>query len=273
MQNCWFWKEFIERDFEAEGKRHIIENGLLSTGDIMVVGGGSKIGKSALVMNIGICLASGMSVFNKFRVPQKNTVTYLQGEIAERPLQDRLTRMMLGEPNLYKTLGEFRLVSVKGAKLTQPDTWDRLSEALEHLETEVLILDPLYKFYEGDENKVSDMVKFFDALDTLRDKHEMAVIVVHHHAKPSMMSRPGAMQLRGSSAIFDYGDTYLTLNRTDIKKPRSYVTVNYELRNAEEPPTMNLYRDPVSLWYQTIREEKDRKPWEYDDDDQPYGRP
>jgi archaellum biogenesis ATPase FlaH len=238
----------------------LIEGGILPKKSIMVIGGNSKIGKSVFVCNMGLCLSAGHPMLLQFNIPNPTKVLYIQAEISEISMQRRLSRMMnAGHINLDSIHDRFVLINDKGIKLDRQQDLEMIGEIVSHYQSEVVIIDPLYKFHSGNENRPEDMTKFFDRLDTLIAEHACSIIMVHHFGKPTLEKREGGLQLRGATTIFDYGDSYISLNRKSSNEPRSHVKATFELRNDEDPAAMFLYRNPDSLWYEVLGDESASK--------------
>lgn len=228
-------------------QKEIIEGGILPQASIGVVGGPSKYGKSALVLNMALKTCTGQPFLN-FNIPEPKKVIYLQAEISEASMQDRLRKMLAGID--YGLMPErLYVLNHKNWKLDRQRDIDFLNGLIERHGIDVLILDPLYKFHSGDENKVSDMARAFDRVDSLIQRHGISVVIVHHFGKPQE-GRTGATMFRGSSTIVDYGDSYLMLRRKSGDESRNYLKLDFTLRNAAEPDTMILYRNPETLWYE-----------------------
>jgi len=156
--------------------------------------------------------------------------------------------------------GNFMLINQKGIKLDRSRDLKAIGEIIGHYKSDVLIIDPMYKFHSGNENLVTDMTRLFDNLDQLISDHECSIVIVHHFGKPSTdQKREGAMQLRGSTTIFDYADSYISLNRKSGKEPRNYIKATFELRNDEDPDPLFLYRNPDSLWYEVLGDDSQAK--------------
>jgi hypothetical protein len=240
-------------DKELESKEPIIDGGVLPEKSVLVVGGTSKLGKSVLDMNMGLCISSGNPFLLQFNVPKRRRVVYLQAEISPPSLQDRLRKMKNGGP--WPEEGWFWQITKKGLRLNLDRDLKLLSDALSQFQPKVLILDPLYKFHSLDENKAGDMTRLFNNLDRLITDHDLSIVIAHHHGKPVDGRPEGSHQLRGSSAIADYGDSYLTLNRKSGREPRSYLKLSFELRNDEDPDPLFLYRNPETLWYEVLGED------------------
>lgn len=241
---------------ELEKKESIIEGGILPQNSIAIVGGISKIGKSILVSNMAVQMATAKP-FLQFNIPKPKKVIYLQAEISEQSMQNRLRKMLDSidydiEPDMLF------IVNRKNIKLNNPKDLRMVENLIKSKSADVLIIDPLYKFHSGDENKVNDMTRFFDRIDWLVAQNNISIVLVHHFGKPQE-GRDGATQFRGSSAIVDYGDSYLMLRRKSRDESRDYMKLSFELRNDEEPDTMILYRNSDTLWYEVQGVEGNKK--------------
>lgn len=243
-------------------REDLIGAGLLPKDSTALVGGQAKLGKSLFVSQMASCLATGSTFLSKFPC-KKCKVLLIQQEISEASMQKRLQKQ-LRDKNLEDLRENFYLKNTKGLKIDRQEGFKHLRELLSDVLPDVLILDPFYKFHTKEENKASDMRDLFDKIDTLISEFGISVIIVHHHGKPTEFKKEGAQQLRGSSVICDYGDSYFTLNRKGGQESRTHLKLSFELRNAEEPPSMMLDRDPETLWYEVTSEEKGAKVSELD---------
>ena len=242
---------FLHTSFKE--RRYLVGKGVLPEKSILVVGGISKAGKSIFVMNLGLCLAAGKP-FITFDVPIPVIVMYLQAEVNEFNLHKRLKIMTNGHGNIdEEDLSKFHIWNEKKIKLSGTGKGQgEVQKYLEVIHPKVLIIDPMYKFHTFDENKSDLMRKFFDVLDLWVDQYGISIVIVHHFGKPQKDSgRSGAQLLRGSSVIFDYADSYISLSN-NRKEDKRYVKAHFELRNEEDPPTISLFRNPDSLWYEIV---------------------
>jgi hypothetical protein len=234
-------------------RKYLIGKGVLPEKSILVVGGISKAGKSIFVMNLGLSLAAGKP-FLTFDVPKPIECLYLQAEINETNLQQRLRIMLNCEGHICQDdLKRFQVWNQKGLKLSGSGRGQgEIQKVLETFKPRVLIIDPMYKFHTFDENKSDLMRKFFDVLDLWVDQYGISIIIVHHFGKPQKDSgRSGAQLLRGSSVIFDYADSYISLSN-NRKEDKRYVKAVFELRNEEDPMPLSLFRNSDSLWYEIV---------------------
>ena len=248
---------FLKRQLRRDAS--IIEGGVLPEKSVQVIGGMSKIGKSIMAMNEALCIASGKPFLLQFEVPRPRRVIYFQAEISLGPLQKRL-RTMIEAENIEPEAQErfFHVPSCKGIKITQYQHLRHVMDACKDIGAEVVIIDPLSRFFMGNENHAMDVQKLVDAIDQMVARLGVSVILVHHHGKPPQDGngqRQGAQQLRGSSVLFDAFDSYLSLNKKNGKQLNGYARLAFELRNEADPQPMTIHRDPETLWWQLVDEE------------------
>ena len=216
----------------------------------------SKEGKSLFVCNLGICIASGKPFLNQFPVPRRRRVLYFQLEISEKSMQRRLNLMLnyAGENGMIPG-PFFQIVNLPPIKIDQDAGIKAAMRIIRATRAEVVIWDPLYKLHSQEENKQRDMRRVLEKFEYLRDTFGIAQVIVHHHGKPVQNSDREAFQLkRGSSALDDFGDSYLTLTRYKKEQGSSYQRLSFTLRNAEQPEDLVLYRNPEALWYEVVAE-------------------
>ncbi len=235
--------EFLTWDLPQ--KESLWGDGLLDPQSITVIGGGSKIGKTIFALNLGLSLAQGKPYLG-FPIASPVRVLFVQQEVRDVSVQKRLKSMLAG---ITIPPDRFYYKGMSGLKIDTPEGIRTLKEWVSTIKPQVLILDPLYKFHSRNENSSQEMLTVIEELDRLREDYGIAVLIVHHHRKPQQGERLGALQLRGSSVLFDYGDSYLTLNY--CKKGKDILRLDFELRNAESPSPILIRRD-ANLWYEGI---------------------
>jgi len=227
----------------------IIGSGILDAGNILLIHGRPKIGKTMLAMNLSLALKGGTSWLH-FDIPQKRKVLYLQTEVTKSQMKARFLRMDNSEVeddnNLFITR-EF------GVDLLDQESIVRLSEFIKKNEIDVLIIDPFVAFHQAkDENNNSEMGAVMKHLYKLIQTNEgLGIILVHHDKKHG---GEGGDANRGASAIFGAVDTDIRLTKTKGGKFR----LNFELRNAApmEPIVMDFNSN--TLTFQTQMNSKQR---------------
>jgi len=223
----------------------LIEPGLLPSSGILFVGGEPKVGKSILVANLALALASGCSHAG-FQIPSARRVLVCQFELPTSQFAQRLAPMR-------KPIGEgadsnlFIDTDAAGHLLSAPRGLDHFLRAIRTAKADVVILDPLYSTHDQDENDTRAMAALCQTLLRLRDASQAALIVVHH-VKKSIGRHEIGSAFRGSSALHAVGDSYLLMVRASTPAPT--VELRFQFRYASPPQPRLLTLDTETLWFQ-----------------------
>ncbi len=182
----------------------------------------AKSGKSYLCLQLARCVGVGEPFIG---IPTtRGRVLYIQFELGEEILQARLKQ----------TCKEYEDVFVGTSFSVKLDTvpgQEQVRTALEAVEPNVVIFDPLYKALSGDENESHDIMPVLDYLDSLIEGYDCSILVIHHAGKD--ISKHG----RGSSVLEDWVDSYLQMQKTSKDgEPLKVKIKPIFLRHAANPP-------------------------------------
>jgi replicative DNA helicase len=219
----------------------VVGDGVITRRSIGILGGGPKLGKSALVMNLALCASVGQPWLG-FPTERARTLI-VNAEVQERELRTRM-KVMLQDFTPSLPHDAIYFVTDRGLRIDRGDGLQTLRRLIEETTPDLLVLDPLSRFHDLDENTTRDMGMIIAALGQLVDAYGLAILLVHHIAKPSTGDpRQGGFRLRGSSALFGAADTVMMLDRTD-----DGFRLGLELRNGREREPLLLARTN-HLWF------------------------
>jgi hypothetical protein len=120
---------------------------------------------------------------------------------------------------------------------------------------EVVLFDPLVMFHSADENSSSAMRGVLALFDRLIKEFGVSIGLVHHFNKTSSANSNGSStRMRGSSAIFGWGDTYLYLKKDENK----CLKLTGDLRNAENFDEIYI-RQKQNLRFELVSGSKTKK--------------
>ena len=181
--------------------------------------GTPKSGKSFLTYHLGSCIAEGLPFLG---IPTSvGKVLILQFELGEEVFQGRIRTTGKPYENVY-------LGTSFAMKLDTQAGQDQFERAITAIEPDVVILDPLYKLFKGDENDTQDFIRVTDFLDKMIAENKLSLVVMHHTGKD--LSK-GA---RGSSVLEGWVDSSIELKRTTlIREPLEIRLTPKLLRHAE----------------------------------------
>jgi AAA domain len=227
----------------------LVGGGLILPRTVCINGGPAKRGKSILLLNREICRALARPFLGFTTTPGRTL--YIQSEIPERQLQQRLALMLAEGPELEPIdpealRGHLLTVTKRGLFIDEPDGYDIVRSLIEKTAPDLVSIDPLARFMTGDENSSRDMGRIINSLDRLVEQYQIAIELTHHTGKQSASEpRQGGQRLRGSSALFGAADTVSIL---DFNLQDATWLLTFELRHAGEPPPMRLQRTS-NLWF------------------------
>lgn len=229
---------------------------ILREGNKMIITGDSKSGKTCLSQELAVSIAEGKPWLNKFQCEQ-GRVLYLNLECQESSLFERFKQIY--EANKWKP-------SQKGQK--NIIVWNLRGHAipLDKLASKIIrrcrnqgpfiavIIDPLYKVQQGDENSAEAITTFCNALDKIAQETGAAVIYDHHHPKGAMGERKAIDRGAGSGVFARDADAIIDLSMlepsNDLKE-----FLGEHTEKGDKPLLMTFvlrdFKDaePLPLWF------------------------
>ena len=184
----------------------IIE-GLFEAGDKVGLIASAKRKKSWFAMQLAICVATGKP-FLGWTVPKPRRVLVVQPEIKEAHYHRR-TQYMTGAMRIVAADLDDRLgiVNARGMAIDA----SKIERYAAQFRAELVIIDPLYKITEGDENKAQDIKPTLAAFDKIATQTGAAVLWVHHDSKGTPGDRDARDRGAGSNILIRDVDQLFTL--------------------------------------------------------------
>lgn len=179
--------------------------GILSSG-LAILSGDSKIGKSWLVLWLGLKIAKGEPVWG---IPTRKTdVVYLALEDRDWRIQDRMQQLTEDPPtNLYigfccGLVGQELECQVQKLLKEKPDVG-------------IIFIDTMQKVRENVSAKLNAYAKDYQDLGALKqiaDEHRICILLVHHTRKERDDSNV-FQNITGSTGISGVADTLMVLQK------------------------------------------------------------
>lgn len=207
---------------------------------IGAIQGTPKVGKTWLVLELAVAIATGLDAFGRFTVPEPGPVIVVLEESGRDALRRRLDKLTRGHAIAPETLSDLHFAANQRVRLNDPDWQQRLIERGRLLRPRAIFLDPLARMKGAtvDENAQREMGPILDFMRDLRDATDSAVVFVHHAGHDGT-------RLRGSSDLEAYWESKLAVTRDE---KTGVCTLLAEHREAEAPDPFG-YRfatDPVT---------------------------
>ena len=213
----------------------VIGGEILDAGGLMLIVGPTSVGKSYLLLQLAMNLATGTPALGDWPVAHPFKTYLVQAEIGPRRFQDRTRKLWANFPP--PSAPTLWLESTFDLKLDTPSGLSAVEAVVERLGIEVLVIDPLRPFHNRNENASDEMQCLFDSFLRLQFRHGVAIIFGHHDRKPAaQLGGKSIYETRGNTIITDRPDTVLRLKPTKTK--HTVEAVWEKMRNADDlrPP-------------------------------------
>ncbi len=189
----------------------VIED-MLDKGSKCLVVGDSKAGKTWLMVNLAIALAT-QKPFIGLTVPNPRRVLVVQMELKPDDYHRRISAVLFSMGLKRDSLGGRLFVyNGRGVEGLLGDRLKGLMHEIRSVKADVVIFDPLYKLLDGDENRSEDVKPTLLAFDKITRETGATVVYVHHNPKGVAGDRARIDRGAGSGVLardFDLG-IYLT---------------------------------------------------------------
>lgn len=256
------WKEYIEDSIDtypdivnfSELKDlpplspELIE-GILRKGHKMLISGASKAGKSFLLIELAICVTTGKKWLG-YKCT-KGRVLYVNLEVDGSSFLHRVEHVkeiIARDERLDLDIWNLRGENAEINKLAP-----RLIRRAQGKDYSLIILDPLYKINEGDENSATEMAKFFNKIDYIGKQLNASIACCHHHSKGSQGGKFSIDRASGSGVFARDPDALLDMIQIDprdvgktLEKGQTAWRISSTLREFETPDDIDvIFEYPV----------------------------
>lgn len=188
-----------------------IEN-LLTTNGIVIIASPPKQFKTFVAIQAAISISNGTSFLDKFPTT-KGVVLYIDEENGEANLIRRFKQLADGEETtvpdtvFYTSFESIKLDTTKGALMVE--------ELILAYRPDVVFLDSMVRFMEGDEDRSSDVRIVFENLKKLLARFSVSFFILHHTRKGNGTKTKSLDDLRGSSDFGAFADAIIGVEAHD----------------------------------------------------------
>ena len=225
----------------------VLIDGVLRRGHKMIISGPSKAGKSFALLELAMAIAEGRTWFGSQCTQGK--VLYVNMEIDGASFAKRFSTIYEkgNSPAGERHTGNIDIWNMRGYSMPLTQLLDPLFRRARGKDYSAIIIDPLYKVLDGDENSNSDVSKMVSQFDRITEETGAAVIYAHHFAKGNGGDRSAIDRGAGAGTFARDPDAILTMVQLDTPEQsdstRSAWRMEYVLREFPN-------KEPVSVWWE-----------------------
>ena len=195
------------------------DGAILRRGSKLVVGGGSKMGKTWCLIDLALAVAGGGKWLGRFQCRQ-GAVLYVNLELKKHTAGKRVRwiaekrGLMRGtglRPEVSKAIKTWNLRGQCYDIVTMLETARMRLQDPDAPKFDLIILDPLYKTLGGkDENAAGDMAALMLELEQFADECDAAIAFAAHFSKGNQSGKESMDRISGSGVISRDPDAILT---------------------------------------------------------------
>ena len=263
---------------------------ILAVGACGFIAGQPKAYKSWIGLDLILSVATGIPFLDHFPVRNIGPVLYIQEEDSLPLIKGRLDKIWPGkqadkmrrvdgqlvwDPPDPRDIPPVNAVVRGGITLSDPawQSWldEKLAQGAEGEPFKMLLVDPLMMVAgEIDENRSQEMTtRLFKPLKQLAEKHQTAIIVVHHMKKTDNGTKPtrGGQMMLGSVANHAWAEDSMYLRRV-----RSDVVVERESKHTMGG-SFKIQNLRNKGWMPRVVDDRIESPDEQEETEAPQRRP
>lgn len=195
----------------------VIIEGVMRRGDKMCVAGPSKAYKSFALVELAISMACGLRWLGW--ECRQGRVLYINCELRPESFRKRVWDLAEQTPGASREAIAQNIDVWNMRGRTQP-----LSVSKAHIQEQaatrnydLIILDPIYKLFDGDENNAQDVSAFMLAMDELATRLHASIVYCHHHAKGAAGGKSAQDRFSGSGVFARDCDELIDISPLDLK--------------------------------------------------------
>lgn len=184
----------------------VIVDGVIFKGGLTVMAGHSGTGKTWVVMDLAMAIASGQNWLG--RKVEKSRVGYIDEEMGDWGWYSRLDMIQRGRLLHYDKSWDILINHFMGIDLRTPEGGAELTYHITSNGLEILFIDSLSGIHQGDENNTKDMTVVMNTLLRISKETGCAIFVLHHVKKSDG-------DYRGSGLIENKADNLFKMTKDD----------------------------------------------------------
>ena len=194
--------------------------------------------KTWLCLDMAISVASGTDCLGRYAT-QRGKVLYVPGEGRPERLRSRIEGIAQARGVEIDGLNLFVMEQANRLVLDNQAAQNRFEATLEKFKPDLVIIDPLRRLFDGDENASAAISPVLNFLTAMQQKYACAILVVHHTRKDSAGGATDGQSLRGSSDLYGWGESFLYISKT-----KNGVRLVTEHRDEESDVELHLKLEP-----------------------------
>lgn len=214
-----------------------------------VLGGHPKACKSWLGLEMAVSVATATLCLGRYPVTQPGPVLIYLAEDTLTNVRQRLLSLCSSRGRELAGL-DVHVITVPRMRLDLDRDQRRLLETARSLRPRLLLLDPMVRLHQLEENSSSEISQLLSYLREMQRDLDMAMVLVHHTRKGGSGHGQAGLALRGSGDLWAFGDSNLYLRRV---RDCLELVIEHRFAPASESVSLRLDADdPDAVHLQVV---------------------
>lgn len=199
---------------EADNETNWLIDNLIAAGDKVIIGGEQKSMKTFFTMFLAKAAATGTYFMDNlaWNVRKPLKILFVEEEGAKNSLAKR-TKNVIGElpnDNIYWMYRQ-------SVKLDNVSSFNRLYEKIAELKPDLIILDPLQRLHNQNEDKASEMAVVWDSIQKIVVNFPTAAVIIIAHFRKGGANENSWNSIRGSNRNAGEADLGIFISKDKTK--------------------------------------------------------
>jgi hypothetical protein len=199
-----------------------------------LVGGAPKCLKTWISLEMAVSVATGTPCFDQYAVHEQGPALVYLAEDSMPMVRERLNALATHRALDLKALSIY-VITAPHMRLDLARDQIRLMKTARQLKPRILVLDPLVRLHNLNENDASEVSTLLSFLRNLQRELDLAVAVVHHTRKNTSSCYQGGQGLRGSGDFHAWSDSSIYLRQS-----RGELILSTEHRSAPAMASISI---------------------------------
>ena len=195
----------------------VMVDGVMRRGDKMCVAGPSKSYKSFSLIQLAIAVSCGTKWLG-WKCKQ-GRVLYINCELRGESFRKRVWEVAdkMKGANRSEIAANMDVWNMRGRTQPLRTSKDHIIEQANERGYDIIILDPVYKLFDGDENSAQEVSEFMLAMDELAMRLHASIVYCHHHSKGAKGGVSAQDRFSGSGVYARDCDELVDISPLDLK--------------------------------------------------------
>lgn len=195
----------------------VLIDGVMRRGDKMCVAGPSKAYKSFALIQLAVACSCGIDWLG-WGVTQ-GRVLYINCELRGESFRKRVWEVAdsMRGANRDAIAANMDVWSMRGRAQPLRLSKERIIQQAGERGYDMVILDPIYKLFDGDENSAQEVSAFMLAMDELAMRLHASIVYCHHHSKGAKGGVSAQDRFSGSGVFARDCDELIDVSPLDLK--------------------------------------------------------